>query len=150
MRFALAAILLLLACSTPDTTEPSVVTYSPAAGATNVARNASIRVLFSEAMDTVVTESSLSVVPAVTGAFTWLNDSTMIFTPSQPLDSLTMYTATVRTGAFDIAGNALPAEVSWSFTTGTSVRSTSGVIPTGLHCKRTSARPTATARAPSR
>src|SRR5207247_11273995 len=40
------------------------------------------------------------------------------FTPAATLAPLTTYTATISTGTRDLAGNALTADVSWSFTTG--------------------------------
>ena len=46
---------------------------------------------------------------------------TATLTPSSPLGKQTTYTATVKggsTGVKDMAGNALVASVSWSFTTG--------------------------------
>ena len=39
--------------------------------------------------------------------------------PAEDLAPLTTYTATISTGASDLAGNALASERSWSFTTGT-------------------------------
>lgn len=128
MRLAAVATLLLLACRTPDTTGPSVVTFSPTAGATNVARNASVRVVFSEAMARAAAESALTVVPAVPGNFEWPDDGTMVFTPIQPLDSFAAYNVTVGTGACDIAGNALVADRTWSFTTGATARSATFVM----------------------
>ena len=48
--------------------------------------------------------------------------STATLTPSAALEASTSYTATVKGGASgvkDLAGNALAADSSWSFTTGT-------------------------------
>src|SRR5439155_1742795 len=43
---------------------------------------------------------------------------TATFTPASALAPLTAYTATVTTGARDLAGNALATNFVWSFTTG--------------------------------
>src|SRR5437016_3362125 len=43
---------------------------------------------------------------------------TATFTPAANLAPLTTYTATISTGAKDLAGNALASDMSWSFTTG--------------------------------
>src|SRR5947207_1830456 len=43
---------------------------------------------------------------------------TATFTPTGNLAPLTTFTATISTGARDLAGNALAADVVWSFTTG--------------------------------
>jgi hypothetical protein len=47
-----------------------------------------------------------------------LSGNTATFTPSASLSPSTQYTATITTGAQDAAGNALAADVTWSFTTG--------------------------------
>jgi hypothetical protein len=43
---------------------------------------------------------------------------TVTLTPSGALAPMTTYTATVKAGVRDLAGNAMPANFSWSFTTG--------------------------------
>src|SRR6185503_5031720 len=43
---------------------------------------------------------------------------TATFTPAGNLSPLTPYTATITSGAMDLAGNALPTDFVWSFTTG--------------------------------
>src|SRR5439155_22783612 len=59
------------------------------------------------------------------GASTVSNDGvTAIFPPSGNLAPNTAYTATIKTGAKDLAGNALASDFVWSFTTG-SARDTS-------------------------
>jgi hypothetical protein len=47
--------------------------------------------------------------------------STVTFTPAGGLTPNTVYTATITTGAKDLAGNTLAADYSWSFTTGTMI-----------------------------
>jgi hypothetical protein len=48
-------------------------------------------------------------------------DTTAIFSPLAPLIPGTTYTATITTGAKDLAGNALVINYVWSFTTGLSL-----------------------------
>lgn len=50
------------------------------------------------------------------------------FTPINALASATLFTATITTGAKDLAGNALATNASWSFTTG----STASLLPVDL------------------
>src|SRR6185369_12360964 len=56
------------------------------------------------------------------------------FTPAGNLSPLTTYTATITTGAKDLAGNALPTDFVWSFTTGatpdTTAPTLSATVPT--------------------
>ena len=53
---------------------------------------------------------------AVSGTVTY-SGTTATFTPSNILAASTIYTATITTGAKDLAGNALAANTVWSFTT---------------------------------
>ena len=53
----------------------------------------------------------------VAGTVSYAN-GTAILTPADSLAPLTTYTATISTGARDLAGNALAADLVWSFTTG--------------------------------
>ena len=52
----------------------------------------------------------------VAGTVSYAN-GTATFTPADSLAPLTSYTATINTGARDLAGNALTTDMSWSFTT---------------------------------
>ena len=111
-----------------DTTPPTVISVSPASGATGVARNASIRITFNEAMDpaTISTGTIELRNPGgtlVSRAVSY-NTTSRVATlnPSNRLAAGTTYTVTVRGGATDprvkdAAGNALAASVVWSFTT---------------------------------
>ena len=45
-----------------------------------------------------------------------------IFAPASDLTASTVYTATITTGAKDLAGNALASDYVWSFTTGAAYR----------------------------
>jgi serine protease AprX len=107
--------------ATPDTTAPEVLTADPAGSAIDVPGGASVAVTFSEAMDQDATAASFTLTKtddaqAVTGALAW-NAATLTLDPGVDLEASTSYTATVSIGARDVAGNALAASYTWSFTT---------------------------------
>ncbi len=112
----------------PDTTPPIVTSFSPAAGAAYVNANANVTVTFSEAMNPATVNGSTvelrdpsnALVPATVSynaaSFTATLD------PTASLSAGATYTARVRGGGAeprvkDLAGNALAADVTWTFTT---------------------------------
>jgi len=104
----------------PDTVAPTVTTpTSPADSATGVSVNTVIQATFSEAMDpATIDTSTFTVDNGVTGTVTYdAGTMTATFTPSVALNNDTVYTATITTGATDLAGNPLDADYIWSFTT---------------------------------
>lgn len=108
--------------ATADTTAPTVSSMVPAAGATGVAINATaISAAFSEVMVpmTVNTDTFtlMKGATAIAGSVTY-SAGNAVFAPTDDLESSTVYTATITTGVTDLAGNALAADVVWSFTTG--------------------------------
>ena len=123
MRFALAAILLLLACGAQDAVAPTVSQTLPPDGATGIFRNDGITVYFSEAMDEARTAAAFTISPDVAGTKSWFAGRNLIFTPAS-LDSFAQYTVTIGTGARDLAGNALEHPLTFSFTTGAAMRTT--------------------------
>jgi hypothetical protein len=107
-----------------DTTAPTVTATVNADGATGVALNTKVGATFSEAMDpltistaTFLFKQGATVVAGTTG-YSGLN---AVFTPLSPLTANTTYTATLTTGAKDLAGNALAPAYVWSWTTGAAV-----------------------------
>ncbi len=112
----------------PDTTAPTITARAPAAGATSVAVGTAVTVTFSEAINaatvsgsTFELRDSLSVVVPASVSY---NGTTQVatLTPSAALSPATSYTARVRGGVADprvkdLAGNALAADSSWTFTT---------------------------------
>jgi hypothetical protein len=113
-----------------DKTAPTILSTSPIDAATNVPTNVSVVARFSEAMDatTMISANFTLTGPGVTpvaGAVTY-NATThaATFVPSALLDASTAFTATVTTGAKDVAGNALATAYTWNFLTGTSADTT--------------------------
>jgi len=105
-----------------DTTRPSISFTSPPDGAVNVAPNDAITATFTENMDalTLTTSNftlSLTGGAQLSGNVTY-NGTTAAFTPTTNLAYQTSYTASISTGARDIAGNALANNTTWTFTTG--------------------------------
>jgi hypothetical protein len=99
----------------------------PVAGATDpldhataVSQSKVVVITFSGAMDPATITSSTFMLKqgttAVAGAVTY-SGTTASFTPTSALAANTVYTATVTTGAKDMAGNAILADKVWSFTT---------------------------------
>jgi len=114
-----------------DTTPPTVTATTPANGSTNVAVAAKVTATFSEAIaPTTVSGSTFQLRDAANAlvASTVSYDSTSrtaTLTPSASLAASTTYRATLVGGTTDprikdTAGNALAANVTWSFTTGAS------------------------------
>lgn len=102
--------------STPDTTAPTV---SPGAQV-NATRN-KVTAIFSESMNGVTVNTSTFTLEdnggtPVTGGVTY-SGVTATFTPDVQLASSTTYTATMTTGAEDIAGNPVASDVIWLLTT---------------------------------
>jgi hypothetical protein len=112
----------------PDITPPTVTSVSPANGAAGLVLDSLATVTFSEAMDPAsinsstfeLRDSSNTLVPATVtiGGET----GTITLDPISSLVNSMTYTATVKGGATeprvkDVAGNAMVANFSWSFTT---------------------------------
>src|SRR3989449_434469 len=104
-----------------DITAPTVTFTVPANAATGVSINGNVAAAFSKVMNpltiTPVTFTLKQGTTAVAGTVSYAG-VTATFTPAGALAPLTTYTATVTTGARDLAGNALATDFGWSFTTG--------------------------------
>ena len=116
--------------SAPDTTPPTVTSVYPASAATGVSLTTTVSVTFSEAIDpTTLKASTFQVLgpgnTAVGGSLTYSAASfTATFLPAAALSTSTTYTAVVTGGSAgikDLAGNALAANFTWSFTTAATV-----------------------------
>ncbi|MDD4888536.1 MAG: Ig-like domain-containing protein [Phycisphaerae bacterium] len=118
--------------ATPDTLAPTVSSTDPANSATGVALNKKIAATFSEAMDplTITTTSFRVSSPGstpVAGTVTYVGN-TATFTPASSLTPNTTFTATITTGAKDLAGNALASNFTWTFTTGATPDTTAPTV----------------------
>jgi len=102
--------------STSDTTAPIVFSTNPADGAVDVPVNTLLTATFSEEMDASTATNATFTVSGVTGTVVYSND-TATYTPFADLSLETSYTATVSTGAEDLAGTPLASPYTWSFTT---------------------------------
>jgi hypothetical protein len=105
------------------TTAPTVSSTIPAHAAMGVPINSQLAVTFSEAMNpATITNTTFTLqqgITPVTGTVSYVS-GTATFAPATNLTTNTLYTATITTGATDLAGNALASDFVWSFTTGAS------------------------------
>ncbi|TAK85324.1 MAG: DUF3494 domain-containing protein [Betaproteobacteria bacterium] len=108
----------------PDTTPPTVTLLNPADLATGMCLQKTVNATFSEAMDpltiTTATFTLAAGVTPVSGTVAYdVASRVATFTSTSALAANTSFTATVTTGAKDLAGNALASNRVWTFTTGT-------------------------------
>lgn len=113
--------------SVPDTSAPTVTNITPADGSTEVPSVTAVTATFSEALNaatvngaTFELRDSAGGIVASTITYNAAQNRASLAT-SAALAPLETYTATVRGGAsgvLDLGGNALAADVSWTFTTG--------------------------------
>jgi hypothetical protein len=106
-----------------DVTAPTMASTDPANGSPGVVINKKLTVTFNEMMDSSSINASTFKVTgpggvAVSGTVTSFSGLTAVFSPSGYLAANSVYTVTLTNGARDLAGNALAANYSWSFTTG--------------------------------
>jgi hypothetical protein len=100
---------------------PTVVETTPAAGASNVARNTTITVTFSEPVAaSSVTATTFQVSPvqgaSIAGTIA-VNDAVVTFTPAEPLLFDTTYNVVLTTGITDVDGAPLASAHTWLFRT---------------------------------
>ena len=108
--------------TTPTGGSVSVSSTQPAAGATGVATNAPIQIVFSSAVDAATVDAAdikvtNSTASSVTGTVAYNSTTnTATFTPSAPLATSTKYTVTV-TGVTSSGGGTMSSSFTSSFTT---------------------------------
>ncbi|MCR4316561.1 MAG: Ig-like domain-containing protein [Planctomycetes bacterium] len=96
-----------------DQTPPTVLSVTPANGATNVPTNTTVLVSFSEPMNTTTVSATSFMVldPSnmpVVGTFTWSNQNKdCTFTPAAGLSPSTTYSINMNSTIADLAGNGL-------------------------------------------
>jgi hypothetical protein len=105
-----------------DNVLPVVSSYDPASNATGVALNKVVSIVFSKTMNASTINSTTFTLKqgttSVAGTVS-VSGTTASFAATSLLVASTTYTAAITTGAKDLAGNALAAGTTWSFTTGT-------------------------------
>jgi hypothetical protein len=111
---------------------PTVISTNPVDAVTTVARNRNITATFSTEMDaaTITTSTFTLTGPGstpVAGSVTY-SGTTAIFNPTSDLGDTVLYTATITTGAKNVAGTALAANHVWTFTTGSTSDSTAPIV----------------------
>jgi hypothetical protein len=114
-------------------TPPIVSSTELANAAIDVALNHEITATFSVAMDaSTITESTFTLMQGATSVsgIVSCSGTTATFAPASNFAPNTLYTATITTGAKDLAGNALANDYVWRFTTGAAVTAVgSGLAP---------------------
>ncbi|MBM9576887.1 Ig-like domain-containing protein [Leptospira sp. 201903070] len=106
--------------SAPDVAAPSVSIVNPIHSSTGIATNTTITAAFSEGMDCITLTTAtftLNNGAGVAGNVS-CSGTNAVFTPSASLLPGTLYTATILTGAKDLANNSILTNYNWSFTTG--------------------------------
>jgi hypothetical protein len=105
-----------------DNTAPTVISTDPADLATNVLLNKIVTAKFSESMDPSTINSATFTLKqgatTIPGAVSY-SGTTASYNPTSSLSSSTTYTATIKVGAMDLAGNSIVSDYIWSFSTGT-------------------------------
>jgi hypothetical protein len=108
-------------------TPPTVTATIPLNGAIGVLGNQIVDATFSEPMDPTTINSTTFTLTgpgatAIPGLVAYAAvGNTLTFTPAAILAPSTLFTATISTGAQDLAGTGLTANYVWTFTTGTTL-----------------------------
>ncbi len=117
---------------------PTVISVAPPNGSSGICPSTLVVATFSEAMNpsTINTTTFTLTAPGptpVAGTVSYVVSSYVAtFTPTNPLDLNTVYTATITTGAQDLAGNGLASDYVWTFTT--SASACQPIVPLGSAC----------------
>jgi Bacterial Ig-like domain len=118
---------------------PTVISVAPSG--TGICQNTLVVGTFSEAMNpsTVNTTTFTLAGPGTTpvaGTVTYdVSSYAATFTPTNPLALDTLYTATITTGAQDLAGAGLASDKVWTFTTAAAACTTTPIVPMGTACE---------------
>ena len=119
---------------------PTVVSVAPPNLAAGICPNTLVVATFSEAMNSSTINSTTFTLTApgptpVTGTVTYDASSyAATFTPTSALALDTLYTATITTGAQDLAGDGLASDYVWTFTTSATACTTVPIVPLGSAC----------------
>jgi hypothetical protein len=124
--------------STTACAPPTVISVAPANVATGICPNTLVTATFSEAMiASTINGTTFTLtgpgLTAVAGVVSYVVSSDVAtFTPNNPLALNTLYTATITTGAENLAGTPLAADYVWTFTT--SPTACQAAVPLGTAC----------------
>lgn len=110
----------ILSTAGADTTAPTVTSRTPATGATGVATDADVTVVFSEPVDPASVTLGVAANGAPVPGTTAVDGATAVFTPTGLMTANTAHTVTVA--ATDGFGNALTGTATSTFTTGSTTR----------------------------
>jgi Tol biopolymer transport system component len=110
----IAVIVLLVAIGVTvaagDQAGIGVADYAPRS---DVHTRSTLRITFTEAMDTASAEAAFDIQPPLAGAVSWVGNQ-LRFTPTVAWEPGTSYTITVRAGAVSASGRALLQPVRWT------------------------------------
>ena len=113
--------------TTGTAVSPAVISTDPVNNATGVALNKTVTATFNMAMDPLtINATTFTIMQGATpvlGTVTY-SGSTAFFTGNLPFTSNLLYTATITTGAKNLAGTALANNYIWTFTTGSNLAPT--------------------------
>ncbi len=101
----------------PDIISPEVIYSYPEDGAVDIPIAVVLKVVFSEPMNTIMTESAITVDGLPPLGFNWLSNNTLVEITVAPFSYSTAHTLSVSTAAVDAAGNPLSTAYSATFTT---------------------------------
>jgi len=102
----------------PDIISPEVIYSYPEDWAAGVPIDVILKVVFSEPMNTIMTEPAITISGAAIQSYTWLFNNTLVeIITTVPFSYSTPYTLSVSVTAQDAAGNPLSAAYSAAFTT---------------------------------
>jgi hypothetical protein len=102
--------------SIPNT--PEILSTTPTSGATSIAVNAPITIVFSEGMAEQTVEASISYSPHISANYSWSTDSkTLTITPSLDLLNNQLYTILISTQAKDKYNSEIENDFAFTFTT---------------------------------
>lgn len=110
---------------------PALVETYPLAGS-SIALHPSITLYFNQPMEPDSVEAAISFLPEVTGEFTWTGDSTLTFTPSQPLQPDSALALTIGMTAAARNGLTFEQPAALAFRTADYLRLAQSLPETGL------------------
>jgi hypothetical protein len=120
----------------PGPVAPTVISTIPASAATNVIVGTIVSADFSTAMNPATLSTNTFTLKngalAVGGGVSYAG-VTATFTPSAALATNTLYTASISTGAQNVAGTPMAAPYTWTFTTGTGAPNPCALLPVVLN-----------------